>query len=145
MSATPTQLCFSVSRYLLDIYLQKRTGERSTSFLDGSFGNGKQKGLIVNPLQVMATGTAERDVAAKLLSELPRKHRKTVGADKNYDTSGFVKDCGEMKIPPHVARNDKRNGGSAIDGRTSSKAGYKVSQIVRKRVEDPLGGVKQWG
>ena len=56
-----------------------------------------------------------------------------------------MKDCGEMKIPPHVARNDKRNGGSAIDGRTSSKAGYKVSQIVRKRVEDPLGGVKQWG
>ena len=82
VSATATQLCFSVSRYLLDIYLQKRTGERSTSFLDGSFGNGKQKGLIVNPLQVMATGTAERDVAAKLLSELPGKHRKTVGQIK---------------------------------------------------------------
>ncbi len=39
------------------------------------------------------------------------------------------------------ARNDKRPGGSAIDGRTSHKAGYVASQIVRKRVEEPFG----WG
>lgn len=100
-----------------------------------------RNGLIVKAAASQATGTAERDVATKLLSELPGKHQKTVGADKNYDTAGFVKACREMKITPHVARNDKRNGGSAIDGRTSSKAGYKISQIVRKRVEEPFG----WG
>jgi len=100
-----------------------------------------RNGLIVKAAASQATGTAEREVAAKLLSELPGKHRKTVGADKNYDTAGFVKACRKMKITPHVARNDKRNGGSAIDGRTSSKAGYKVSQRTRKRVEEPFG----WG
>ncbi|MFK4750824.1 transposase [Oceanobacter antarcticus] len=45
------------------------------------------------------------------------------------------------RITPHVARNDKRPGGSAIDGRTSHKTGYAASQIVRKRVEEPFG----WG
>lgn len=98
-------------------------------------------GLIVKASASLATGKAERDVALTLLRELPGKHRKTVGADKNYDTKNFVKSCREKRITPHVARNDKRKGGSAIDGRTSNKAGYKASQIVRKRVEEPFG----WG
>lgn len=46
-----------------------------------------------------------------------------------------------MNVTPHVARNDKRPGGSAIDGRTSRYAGYKISQRSRKRVEEPFG----WG
>lgn len=46
-----------------------------------------------------------------------------------------------MKITPHVARNNKRRGGSAIDGRTSRHIGYKINQRTRKRVEEPLG----WG
>lgn len=46
-----------------------------------------------------------------------------------------------MKITPHVARNDKRNGGSAIDGRTSRHCGYQISQRTRTRVEEPL----DWG
>jgi transposase len=100
-----------------------------------------RNGLVVKAAASQATGFAEREVAVQLLRELPGKQRKTVGADKNYDTAGFVKECREMKITPHVARNDKRPGGSAIDGRTSSKSGYKASQIVRKRVEEPFG----WG
>jgi len=100
-----------------------------------------RNGLVVKAAASQATGFAEREVAAQLLSQLPGKHRKTVGADKNYDTKDFVKACREMKITPHVARNDKRNGGSAIDNRTSAKPGYKVSQIIRKRVEEPFG----WG
>jgi len=100
-----------------------------------------RNGLVVKAAASQATGFAEREVAAQLLRQLPGKHRKTVGADKNYDTTGFVKACREMQITPHVARNDKRPGGSSIDGRTSSKSGYKVSQIIRKRVEEPFG----WG
>ena len=76
-----------------------------------------------------------------VLKALPGAYRKTVGADKNYDIKGFVKECRKHRITPHVARNDKRPGGSAIDGRTSHKAGYAASQIVRKRVEEPFG----WG
>jgi transposase len=100
-----------------------------------------RNGLIVQAEASQATGKAEREIATKLLSQLSGSQRKTVGADKNYDTADFVKDCREMNITPHVARNDKRRGGSAIDGRTSSKKGYKVSQKIRKRVEEPFG----WG
>jgi hypothetical protein len=44
-------------------------------------------------------------------------------------------------VTPHVARNDERWGGSAIDGRTSRHAGYRISQIIRKRIEEHFG----WG
>ncbi len=100
-----------------------------------------RNGMIVQAKASQATGVAERELAAKLLSQLPGKQNKTVGADRNYDTKSFIAAWREMKITPHVARNDKRRGGSAIDGRTSSKAGYQVSQKKRKQVEEPFG----WG
>lgn len=100
-----------------------------------------RNGLIVKAAASQATGKAEREVAADLLAELPGMKKRTVGADKNYDTAGFVEDCRAMNITPHVARNDKRAGGSAIDGRTSRHAGYRISQRSRKRVEEPFG----WG
>jgi hypothetical protein len=75
-----------------------------------------RNGLIVKADASLADGYAERDTALAQLSELPGAHRKTVGADKNYDTHGFVEGCRKKSITPHVARNDKRRGGSAIDG-----------------------------
>jgi transposase len=104
-----------------------------------------RNGLIVKAAASHATGKAERDVAASLLGELPGTKRRTVGADKNYDTAGFVAACRAMNVTPHVARNDNRAGGSAIDGRTSRHAGYKVSQRSRKRVEEPFGWGKSIG
>ncbi|MGI9289533.1 MAG: IS5 family transposase [Pseudomonadales bacterium] len=98
-------------------------------------------GLIVKAEASQATGKAEREVAADLLAELSGTKKRTVGADKNYDTASFVADCRGMNMTPHVARNDKRPGGSAIDGRTSRHIGYKISQRSRKRVEEPFG----WG
>ena len=100
-----------------------------------------RNGLIVKTQASLADGFGERETAIALLTELPGEHRKTVGADKNYDTRGFVESCRQLNITPHVARNDKRKGGSAIDARTSRHAGYKVSMKVRKRVEEPFG----WG
>jgi hypothetical protein len=44
-----------------------------------------------------------------------------------------------------VARNEKRPGGSAIDGRTARHAGYEISQRVRKRVEEIFGWMKTIG
>lgn len=44
-------------------------------------------------------------------------------------------------MTPHVARNDARAGGSAIDGRTTRWAGYAISQRTRKRIEQVFG----WG
>ncbi len=104
-----------------------------------------RNGLIVKAAASLATGKAEREVAANLLADLPSMKKRTVGADKNYDTAGFVEDCRAMNITPHVARNDNRTGGSAIDGRTSRHIGYEISQRIRKRVEEPFGWGKSVG
>lgn len=51
----------------------------------------------------------------------------------------------KKQVTPHPARNQKRRGGSAIDGRTSRHAGYEVSQRVRRRVEEIFGWMKTIG
>jgi len=104
-----------------------------------------RNGLIVKAAASHATGKAEREVAVELLAALPGTRKRTVGADKNYDTADFVADCRAMNVTPHVARNEKRAGGSAIDGRTSRHAGYQISQRSRKRVEEPFGWGKSVG
>jgi transposase len=100
-------------------------------------------GLVVNAQVTQASGTAERDAAADMLADAARLAGApiTVGADKNYDTAGFVATCRANGVTPHVARNDSRNGGSAIDGRTTRWAGYAVSQRKRKCIEQVFG----WG
>ena len=99
-------------------------------------------GLVVNVQASAADGYAERDVAERMLSDVAKPDvRITVGADKGYDTRGFVKACRTMNVTPHVAQNTKRTGGSAIDRRTTRHAGYAVSQRKRKRIEQCFG----WG
>jgi hypothetical protein len=51
----------------------------------------------------------------------------------------------ELNVTPHVAQNDKRPGGSAIDARTTRHDGYKVSQRKRKRIEEVFGWIKTAG
>ena len=70
---------------------------------------------------------------------------KSLGADKNYDTHGFVDFLRSRKIVPHVAANTKRKGGSAIDGRTTRHQSYTISQRIRKRIEEIFGWTKTVG
>ncbi|MGH6611124.1 MAG: IS5 family transposase [Burkholderiaceae bacterium] len=103
-------------------------------------------GLVVNAQASQASGTAERDVAVQMLDAARKAGRRiSVGADKNYDTRGFVEACRERNVTPHVAQNTQRNGGSAIDGRTTRHAGYAISQIKRKCVEQCFGWGKSIG
>jgi DDE family transposase len=44
-----------------------------------------------------------------------------------------------------VTQNHKRPGGSPFDGRTTRHAGYKVSQVKRKRIEEVFGWLKTVG
>ena len=60
----------------------------------------------------------------------------TVGADKGYDTRGFVGEMRDRNVTPHVSENKNRPGGSALDRRTTRHAGYQVSQRKRKRIEE---------
>ena len=46
-------------------------------------------------------------------------------------------------MTPHIAR--KRTNYSAIDGRTLRHDGYRISQVVRKRVEEIFGWLKTVG
>ena len=55
----------------------------------------------------------------EMIERLEGTYRVTVGADKGYDTKDFVKELRNMNATPHVACNEKRPGGSAIDGRTT--------------------------
>ena len=125
-------------------YKKSKGGESRLACLGHSVIENRN-GLIVKANATIATGRAEREAAIELLDDLPGKHLKTVGADKNYDTKEFVASCRKMKVTPHVARNDKRKGGSAIDGRTSRHEGYTISMKVRKRVEEPFGWSKTVG
>jgi transposase len=99
-------------------------------------------GLVVNTEVFQANGTAERDAALVMLEQLPGAYRVTLGADKGYDTRGFVAECRHLNVTPHVAMNTARNGGSAIDQRTARHAGYEISQTKRKRIEECFGWMK---
>ena len=96
-------------------------------------------GLVVDAELMQCSGTAERDAAMRMAERLEGTQRVTVGADKGYDTKEFVREMRGMKVTPHVAQNHKRNGGSAIDERTTRHAGYQISQQRRKRIEEVFG------
>jgi len=75
-----------------------------------------------------------------MLDAMPKAaRRRSVGADKAYDIADFVAGCRERMITPYVAANDTRRGGSAIDGRTTRRASYRISEIIRKRIEEQFG------
>lgn len=103
-------------------------------------------GLVIVSKVTEADGFAERTAAEERLGKVAnRKRRVTVAADKNYDTKGFVRAARTLKVTPHVAQNTERNGGSAIDGRTTRHNGYAVSQKFRKRIEEVFGWLKSTG
>jgi transposase len=99
-------------------------------------------GLIVDAEVFQANGTAERDAALVMMEKLPGTKAVTVGGDKGFDTRGFVAECRNLRVTPHVAQNHTRPGGSAIDARTTRHAGYRISQRKRKRIEECFGWLK---
>lgn len=98
--------------------------------------------LLVDVELTKATGRAERETAIALVDRLPQAaRRRTLAADKAYDTTGFVADCRSRNITPHVAQNTT-NRSSAIDARTTRHDGHRRSQRIRKRIEEPFGWIK---
>ncbi len=93
----------------------------------------------------LATGTAEPEAALDMLGELPAPGKKTVGTDKNYDTAAFVAAARELGVTSHVAQNITEHRGSHIDARTTRHGGYRISQFIRKRIEEANGWIKEVG
>ena len=144
-----------------DFHKEKRTNETHASTTDPDArlyrkGRGKEaklsyighlvmenrNGLVVDACLTQATGTAEPETALAMLAELPGESRVTVGADKAYDTAGFVAGAREIGVTPHVAQNINEHRGSNIDGRTTRHPGYALSQVIRKRIEEANGWIK---
>ena len=100
-----------------------------------------RSGLVVGAVVTHADGMGERAAALAMLDALSGTPVKTLAADKAYDTRDFIDACRQRGVTPHVARNDTRPGGSAIDGRTTRHPGYALSQTIRKRIEEHFG----WG
>ncbi len=145
----------------LDFHGQKRSNETHESKTDPDAllarkGKGKEaklsyngnllvenrNGLIVNAELLQANGRAERDAALLMLEQVPGDDRITVGGDKGFDTAEFIDQCRHMNVTPHVAQNNGRCGGSAIDARTTRHVGYEISQKKRKRIEECFGWLK---
>jgi transposase len=101
--------------------------------------------LIVDCKVAQAVGTGERDAAKAMAADRPGAHQKTIGADKNYDTKGFVAEMRRIGATPHVVQTTARLGGSAIDGRTTRQDGYTKSVNARRGMEKVFGWIKRWG
>lgn len=121
---------------------RKGKGKEAKLSYNGNLLVENRNGLIVNAELLQANGRAERDAALLMLEQVPGDSRITVGGDKGFDTAEFVEQCRHMNVTPHVAQNEGRRGGSAIDARTTRHAGYKVSQKKRKRIEECFGWLK---
>ena len=98
--------------------------------------------LLVDMDLTQADGHAERDTAIDMLDRLPASsRRRTIAADKAYDTRDFIARTRQRGFTPHVAQNTT-NRASAIDARTTRHPGHAVSQRIRKRIEEPFGWIK---
>jgi transposase len=129
------------------LLFKKATGKEAKLGFLGQALMENRNGMLVDFQVTQATGTAERDVVPGLLQGAKERRftPTTLGGDKNYDTRGCVDALRAAGVTPHVAQNDRRKGGSAIDGRTTRHEGYRVSQRIRKRVEEIFGWMKTVG
>ncbi len=69
--------------------------------------------LIVDCRVTQAVGTGERDAASAMAADRPGAHQKTIGADKNYDTRGFVAEMRRIcppQTPPLLNQADSPYG-----------------------------------
>ena len=126
------------------LYRRSNNAESRLAYL-GHLLIENRHGLIVDAMASLADGFAEREAATLMMLmqwEQAPGRRRTLGADKGYDTFDFVDLMRELGITPHVTQNLTRPGGSAIDGRTTHHDGYAMSQHARPRIEPAFGWLK---
>ncbi len=158
-----------------DFHGEKRSNESHESTTDPDArlyrkGNGRESklsfmghalmenrnGLAVGGGVTLATGTAEREAALDMVDNHRPvdgnggKRRITLGGDKGFDVADFVEALRDRKVTPHVAVQDHltktgKRRKTKIDGRTTRHPGYRISQRIRKRIEEIFGWVKVQG
>jgi len=127
---------------------RKGNGKESKLCFIGHALMENRNGLAVGAIVTQASGTAERDAALQLVAGHRKKGRRiTLGADKAYDVTSFVDALREQDVTPHVAVQDHlsktgKRRKTRVDKRTTRHDGYKISQRVRKRIEEIFGWTK---
>ena len=126
------------------LYRKSNNAEARLAYL-GHLLIENRHGLIAEAMATHADGYAERAAARRLIHARWQRapwRRRTVGADKAYDTHDFVAVSRDLGTTPHVTQNLTRPGGSAIDARTTRHEGYAMSQHTRPRIEPAFGWLK---
>ena len=93
-------------------------------------------GLIVQTDVRSPSGYAEREAALAMVRRLPRRRRRrTLGADKGYDTPDFIAGVRALGFTPHVSPNQRRiQSGAAAD---PARGGPDVSATAARSPGQP--------
>jgi len=118
---------------------RKSNGTESKLCFAGHVLMDNRHGLAVDGRLTEATSRGEREAGLEMAQDIGGRRGVTLGADKGYDTRGFVDGLRDLDIAPHVAAKVRH---SAVDGRTTRHSGYAISQRKRKRVEEIFGWLK---
>jgi transposase len=123
---------------------RKGAGQESRLAYLGHVLMENRNGLVTAAEATLATGTAEREAAARMSQRLPKG--ATLGADKGYDAEAFVEGLKARGIEPHIAINGtvSKHGKArktAVASEVAASARYAISQRLRKRIEEGFG----WG
>lgn len=113
-------------------------------------------GLCLDIRVARADGYAERKTAKKMLRRFRRRHGlqpKTLGGDAGYAAGEFLREIEEeFGVTPHVPLAAERVTALGPDAdarrrmvRRMKTLGYRISQKVRKKVEQIFGWLKQAG
>src|SRR5436190_944972 len=86
------------------LFKKTRGAEAKLGYL-GHVVTENRNGLVVDARLTLASGTAERDAAAEMMEHKPAARRVTLGADRGYDTAGFVETMRGLHVTPHVAQS----------------------------------------
>ena len=78
-------------------------------------------------------------------ADRPSAHKRTIGAEKNYDTKGFVAEIRRIGVTPLVAQNTARHDGGGIDSHTTRHEDCAQSNYTRLSIEMMFCWIKQWG
>ncbi len=121
---------------------RKGAGKESKLSYSGHVLMENRNGLCIDFRLAPATGYAERDEALEMLRRLRRRgyNPRSVAGDKGYCIGDFPQRVVDLGIRPHLAIPDNAPARSPAR-RFCRSAGYKVSQVIRKRVEEIFG----WG
>ena len=130
------------------VFTAKGAGQESRLAYLGHALMENRNGLVAAAEATLATGTAEREAAARMSERLPKG--ATLGADKGYDAEAFVEGLKARGIEPHIAINGtvSKHGKArrtAVPSEVAASLGYAISQRLRKRIEEGFGWTKTVG